>query len=307
MSIDLAELQNQIKRHKAIARVTVLKSSGSTPRDAGASMNIWANGQSGTIGGGALEYKATEIARKRLAERITTPHLETVPLGPNLGQCCGGSVTLLTRIFDEDTYLPLNEDQEYLTTPLSEKYESPCDIRDKIKQTRSEILISEDWVAEKISTPLRKVWIYGAGHVGRSIVICLAPLPEFTIIWLDTNRERFPDTYPDNVDILVANDLSQAVTHAPDDAEHFVLTYSHAIDLQICSNILSKSFRSVGLIGSSTKWARFRKRLIELGHEPHIVDRISCPIGNTELGKHPQSIAIGVVAELILSSNSSVK
>ncbi|MEO1175493.1 MAG: xanthine dehydrogenase accessory protein XdhC, partial [Myxococcota bacterium] len=105
-------------------------------------------------------------------------------------------------------------------------------------------------------TPL---WIYGAGHVGRALVDVLAPLPDFDITWVDTGQDRFPDRLPDCVTPLVAADPAPVVAHAPDDAEHLVLTYSHDFDLAICHAILSGPFRSAGLIGSATKWARFRR------------------------------------------------
>lgn len=73
--------------------VQVVKTAGSAPRDAQTVMQVFAAGQNGTIGGGALEYEATRIARTMLTGPKT--HLERVfPLGPDLGQCCGGAVTL---------------------------------------------------------------------------------------------------------------------------------------------------------------------------------------------------------------------
>jgi xanthine dehydrogenase accessory factor len=87
--------------------------------------------------------------------------------------------------------------------------------------------------------------------------------------------------------------------HAPTDAEHLILTYSHALDLDLCHRLLRRGFLSCGLIGSATKWARFRSRLTALGHDAAAVGRIRCPIGDPALGKHPQAIAVGVAAELL--------
>ena len=82
-------------------------------------------------------------------------------------------------------------------------------------------------------------------------------------------------------------------------AEHLVLTYSHALDLELCHRILGHGFARLGLIGSATKAARFRARLHDLGHLPVEIQRIACPIGDTSLGKHPQAIALGVATELL--------
>jgi xanthine dehydrogenase accessory factor len=90
------------------------------------------------------------------------------------------------------------------------------------------------------------------------------------------------------------------VKFAPDSARHLILTYSHALDLELCHQLLSHRFAFTGLIGSKTKWARFRKRLAELGHTAAQITRITSPIGEPILGKQPQAIAIGVAASLLL-------
>jgi xanthine dehydrogenase accessory factor len=99
MSVDLATLRAAIAAHGPVARVVVAAVDGSTPREAGAAMLVWADGQSGTIGGGALEFAAADRARKALAEG--RDRLDREPLGPALGQCCGGAVTLLTEVWTE--------------------------------------------------------------------------------------------------------------------------------------------------------------------------------------------------------------
>lgn len=229
-------------------RITVAGTAGSAPREAGAQMMVWLDRSEGTIGGGALEWEAMAEARRMLADG-RAQHRATIPLGPALGQCCGGSVTLLWE----------------LAQALDE-------------QTR------------------RPLWIYGAGHVGRAIVHVMQPLPDFAITWVDVAADRFPQT---DVTTLVAVDPAQVVRHAPDDAAHLILTYSHALDLALCHAILSRPFASAGLIGSATKWARFRRRLADLGHTAAQIDRIACPIGDPALGKHPAALALGVATAMI--------
>lgn len=80
---------------EACIMVTVAAVEGSTPREAGAKMIVFADRIVGTIGGGALEQTAIDLARRDLQAALTAPRLETLPLGPALGQCCGGRVTLL--------------------------------------------------------------------------------------------------------------------------------------------------------------------------------------------------------------------
>ena len=94
------------------------------------------------------------------------------------------------------------------------------------------------------------------------------------------------------------NSKSTSYAYAKD-AEHLILTYSHAIDLALCHALLVRGFARAGLIGSATKRARFRKRLAELGHGAGEIARIDCPIGEPAFGKHPQAIAISVAAAIL--------
>ncbi|MBM2575096.1 xanthine dehydrogenase accessory protein XdhC [Jannaschia sp. Os4] len=229
--------------------VTVASTRGSVPREGGASMTVTEEGQTGTIGGGRLEWEAAAHARAMMA-RGETRDRRTYPLGPALGQCCGGAVTLA---FEAGRPEP----------------------------TRA-------------GPPL---WVWGAGHVGRAVVATMSPLADRPITWIDFDPDRFPDPAPDGVDTLAAAEPARLMPRAPSDADHLILTHSHDLDLALCHAALSHGFRSCGLIGSATKWARFEKRLRALGHAD--LGRIACPIGDPTLGKHPQAIAVGVAAALL--------
>lgn len=81
------------------ALVTVLAVEGSAPRPAGTKMLVDPDGQTGSIGGGHLELDAVEAARAMLAKGEAAPRVERYALGPKLGQCCGGAVTLCFEPF----------------------------------------------------------------------------------------------------------------------------------------------------------------------------------------------------------------
>ncbi|MCY3879942.1 MAG: xanthine dehydrogenase accessory protein XdhC [Rhodobacteraceae bacterium] len=296
MSIDLDALCRQLRRHDRVARIVITATEGSSPREAGASMLVWNGGQEGSIGGGALEYECVAAARERLSG--ASPHADYArrSLGPGLGQCCGGSVTLVTEIFDRNAVARLSETQALFIRPL--QHGAGC-APDGLRETKSEVAIADGWIVEPVARPGRHIWIYGAGHVGRAIVSVLAPLPGFQIVWVDVGLERYPDREWPNVRKLPAVNPADTVGLAEPDSEHLIMTYSHGFDQEICNRILASRFRSAGLIGSATKWKRFRRRLIDAGHKPDAVDRIECPIGDSSLGKHPQAIAVGVVSRLL--------
>ena len=96
---DLGALQAAVAAEGRVARVVIAAHDGSSPREVGAAMLVWRGGQSGTIGGGALEWEAAQRARAALDGQ---DRLDKVPLGPALGQCCGGAVLLLTEVWDSE-------------------------------------------------------------------------------------------------------------------------------------------------------------------------------------------------------------
>jgi xanthine dehydrogenase accessory factor len=295
---DLDALRKAVADHGPVARVVIGAVKGSSPREVGAAMLIWASGQAGTIGGGALEWQAAARARAMLG--AGGARLDHEALGPSLGQCCGGAVTLLTEVYDAQN-LPDGGD---VIARATEGSAMPLAVKRLIDRARGQGVLPapqllQGWMVEPVARPTRQLWVWGAGHVGRALVEVLAPLPGLAITWVDTAPDRFPETLPDTARALPVPDPGLAVAVAPKDAEHLILTYSHALDLDLCHRLLTHGFSACGLIGSATKWARFRSRLAALGHSAPAIDRIDCPIGNPSLGKHPQAIAIGVASAFL--------
>ncbi|MGJ8616781.1 MAG: xanthine dehydrogenase accessory protein XdhC [Sulfitobacter sp.] len=240
--------------------VQIIDTKGSAPRDAGTAMKVTMEATEGTIGGGTLEYRAIAFARDLIANDAADT-IRTYALGPNLGQCCGGSVKL--RFTREICATDATVFDGHLTTD---------------HRVHAEYL-----------------WLWGAGHVGRAVVQA-APPQAFKITWIDTALNRFPDQIPAHVTAIPAVEMTLLAHRAPTDAHHLIFTYSHDIDLALCAALLKRGAASIGLIGSDTKWTRFTKRLREMGCDP---SPITCPIGDKSLGKHPQKIASGAIAELL--------
>ncbi len=300
---DLRALQETVAREGRVARVVIAAHDGSSPRETGAAMLVWASGQDGTIGGGALEWEAVQRARAMLIAGGT--RLDREALGPKLGQCCGGAVTVLSEVYDAASASALTG-LKVIARPVdgSSGGEMPLAVGRLVSLsrragTRPPSGLIQGWMVEPVDEATRDLWIWGAGHVGRAIVSVLAPLPGFALTWVDCAADRFPAQMPAGVTALWAGNPADLVGHVPAGVEHLVLTYSHALDLELCHRLLTRCDSRIGLIGSATKRARFRSRLAALGHAPDAVARIRSPIGDPALGKHPQAIAIGVAAELL--------
>jgi xanthine dehydrogenase accessory factor len=298
---DLAALSGAVAAQGCVARIVVAATEGSAPREVGAAMLVWDGGSAGTIGGGALEWAAMERARARLRSGAV-PALDRLPLGPALGQCCGGAATLLTEVYTAET-LPVPE-AGLIARPVDQGAGMPLAVKRLLARARGEghlpgPALVQGWMVEPVAARKRALWVWGAGHVGRALLGVLAPLPDLAITWVDVAPDRFPATIPAEATCLPAANPALLVPHCPPDADHLVLTFSHALDLDLCHRLLAHGFASLGLIGSQTKWARFRSRLRALGHTEPQIARIRCPIGDPALGKHPQAIAIGVVQEML--------
>ena len=305
MSFDTRHLDELIAQYGPVVRVVIASAEGSTPRETGAAMIVWQGGQAGTIGGGALEFQAAALVR----EVLTGEHhhmLRSFPLGPALGQCCGGHVRLL---FERFTRSNLPKGPLFARPMDGISRAAPLKVRHLQNAARAQGALPvpqvvDGWFVEPVQTTRVPLWVYGAGHVGRALMHVLAPLPDFDITWVDTDHARYPAEVSPGIRVLPAANPADAVRFAPPLAHHLVLTYSHALDLELCHRLLLHGFEGAGLIGSATKWVRFQKRLAGLGHNAEAISRITCPIGRPELGKHPQAIAIGVAETLLLTTRS---
>ena len=152
------------------------------------------------------------------------------------------------------------------------------------------------------------IWVFGAGHVGQAIVQVLATLP-CQVRWIDGRDAVFPENLPSNVLAVEIDDPAGKVSAIPANADVLVLTHSHALDLDICLELIKRDdLAYIGLIGSATKAATFKKRFEQRGYAGAEIARINCPIGQPQLGaalstglsnKHPGVIAVGVAADLI--------
>ena len=96
-------LKKRINENKNSMLITVVAGRGSIPRKAGAYMVVGEDGRvTGTIGGGNLEYQATLMGQKLLAEKKN--YLHEYNLGQEksaeLGMACGGNATVLFYFVD---------------------------------------------------------------------------------------------------------------------------------------------------------------------------------------------------------------
>ncbi len=308
-------IRETIERHGAAGLVSVVGAAGSVPRESGARIVLRPDGGFyGTIGGGRLEYEAIDEARAALAAGRGKARFRDWPLGPNLGQCCGGLVKTLTETFDADDLVTV---RRFEAAEKVGAFETVSRVDDAGRIIR--VLAVPGAAGGQMETavsrfgkmPFRErfgevttpVLLFGAGHVGRAVVLALAPLP-FTVRWIDGRPEQFPQHVPQNVVTVCTAAAAVELTQAPRDALVVVMTHSHALDFDITVAALRRrTFDFVGLIGSETKRARFASFARQMGVGESELDRLICPIGITEIkGKEPAVIAAALAAQLLIVS-----
>lgn len=292
----------------ACALVSVLAARGSVPREPGARMIVRPDGAfHGTIGGGTLEWQALAKAQALLERGDGAALILDQPLGPALGQCCGGHVTLAIERFAADA---LDMVAELAAAERAGPFRTRTQLHDGRLQR---VLIASDAVAmsasgtvfiETFGESLPTVALFGAGHVGKALALALAPLP-FRVVWHDGRPGAFAMAIPANV-TLQSGPFETALDAVPDGAQVLVMTHSHALDLAIVGAALASGrFAHVGLIGSATKRARFLRQLAAVGLGEAASARLRCPIGLAGLpGKEPAVIAASVAAECLILAQS---
>jgi xanthine dehydrogenase accessory factor len=297
-----------IDRHGRLAMVTIAAKRGSSPRDAGARMIVYPDATfSGTIGGGTLEWKAIALAQGALSNpNASKAETRGFALGPELGQCCGGNVELIVELIeaerrDEIAALAEKEQTGALTTRgrlISDRGVIREPIEDELPPGAASY--AGGVLIEGFGDERRPLFLFGAGHVGRALVLALAPLP-FRVTWIDPRSDAFPQLVPANVTTRQDADPAAVLADAPKGTFVIAMTHSHPLDLAVVAAALSDArFPYVGVIGSQTKRARFTRQLIEAGVPRARVADLVCPIGETAIhSKLPAVIAATTVVELL--------
>ncbi|MEA3066039.1 MAG: xanthine dehydrogenase accessory factor [Sphingomonadales bacterium] len=272
------------------ALVTILATEGSAPRGPGARMVVTQTGLAGSIGGGKLEHQAMAQARAILALEPGSWRIQDYPLGPLLGQCCGGRVRLLLEHLES---VPDREGPfEVTLTDRVERRPLDGEAREAIG-ARGPLPTAGARFLEPVESDLLPVYLFGAGHVGRAIAARAAGLP-LHIAWYDSRAEMAA-----TLGVVLADEaemVAQAAA-APDGAAVVIMSHDHGLDYRLTAAALGSRARFIGLIGSQTKRARFLSRLAADNVD---AARLTCPIGLPGIsGREPEVIAIASLAQLL--------
>ena len=261
----LKKFNNAINYKDLIVKAKIFNVKGSSPNTIDDIILISNDTIFGTIGGGNLEYLVVKEAKRLIDKKINKKSLN-IPLGPGIGQCCGG----------------------YVQIKLS------------LHQNSSEALKNEKLYDEKNTN----LYIFGAGHIGQALISKLENI-NFNTFLIDSREDFLKMTNINNINYLLSKKPWEIIYRLKDNSYFVVLTHSHDYDLKILNEVLKKNFTFLGLIGSKTKKNRFFKRLIDNGHNKSLVEKIECPIGiNIGNSKEPDEIAFSIITRLISIKNN---
>ncbi|MEQ8448753.1 MAG: xanthine dehydrogenase accessory protein XdhC [Nitratireductor sp.] len=268
MTKTATSLKAFLDAHPAAAKVEVTAAKGSTPREKGAWMLVAPERIFGTIGGGQLEFMAIDEARSLLRGASTSKAEPAkaldIPLGPEIGQCCGGRVGLSIERVDQ-----------------------------ALRDTLLARVRSED-------DALPRVLVFGGGHVGRALAEALVLLPVLATV-VETRAEAIAG-FPQDVETRLTAVPEELVRSAPPGTAFVVLTHDHALDFLIVSEALKRGDAAyVGMIGSATKKATFRSWFLKTaGGSAAAFSRLVTPIGGDGMrDKRPAVIAALAAAEIM--------
>ncbi|MFT0532131.1 xanthine dehydrogenase accessory protein XdhC [Castellaniella hirudinis] len=311
-----------LDRQQPVVLISVASVRGSAPREAGAKMLVSAGHQWLTIGGGQLEWQAMHLARTHLRDAGHADRwVRDMPLAASLGQCCGGLVTLLFERLRETDRAWLLQAQERLRRQQSFLREvgvggpgvaawvclrdSPAGLPPPDRFQVNRLLDKADArgcpvLTEPLMPDALQVVVFGAGHVGHALVNILGTLP-CRVVWVDARDDLFPNQVAPNVAIEATDTPEAVIDQAPPDSCYLVMTHDHALDQHLCEYLLKRDDTAyIGLIGSVTKWHKFKQRFALRGIAPERYARITCPIGEPGIeGKQPAVIAVSVAAQLM--------
>ena len=256
------KINEVIKFNSTLMKAKLITTEGSVPRDKGTLMLISEKYIFGSIGGGQLEYNIINKSLIFLKNNKFKEEIINIPLGPSIGQCCGG----------------------YVQVKITKH-------KDGKNSIQNENIINKNE---------ESLYIFGAGHVGSELSLRSIDL-DFKVNLIDSREEYLKVQENKKITNIYAKLPWLLVKNLKKNSFIIVLTHSHDFDFKIVNEVLKfNNFNFLGLIGSNTKKKKFENRLLKLGHKKSLIDKIECPIGLKSItSKKPAEIAISIIARLL--------
>ena len=315
----IGKVISALKQGEKVVLCTILASSGSSPRGAGARMAVFADGSTyGTVGGGEVEFLAAKDALEVLNNGNT--RVRAFCLAPNqvasIGMNCGGNVTIYYQLLTSSELAKMEQicaalDQD-ANSWLYMKIEGGKVIAFEILgeteakrepdlfQSKAVLLSGEPLVYSEPLVRAGRVYVFGGGHVGQALVPVLSNIG-FRVTLYDNRRELADREHFPAADSVIYGEYENIAPHVKLTENDYVIimTPAHQADFALLEQVLRHKTRYVGCIGSRHKIARTRQLLTEAGIPQEAILSVHSPIGLQIGAETPAEIAISIAAELI--------
>ena len=318
-----------LQRGENVVLCSLIASTGSTPRNAGAKMAVLCSGEAvNTIGGGLVEYQCLELAKEihRTGMSQVKSYQLTQKESAELGMVCGGRMEvffqflqgtnaqhckvisdictllasgepawLVLEIFDDGTW-----NMQLCQTESGLQHWMLCDEKMLQSCTKATLLKGEPRIYIE---PLKyggTLYIFGGGHVSQALVPLAHHVAFPTVVFEDRLDFAQPELFP-GADKVICGDFMDIGAQVSITNHDYVvvMTRGHGADFEVLRQIIPMKPYYLGCIGSRKKHAVVRERLWSAGITQEQTACIESPIGLEIGAQTPEEIAVSIVAQLI--------
>ncbi|MBN2616150.1 MAG: XdhC family protein [Bacteroidales bacterium] len=312
-------IRDRLNEDQPVMLMTVMEWHGSSPGKTGFKLAVSADGQlTGSIGGGAMEHRLVERAKKELKQKQSLkPYLLFQDHEPDAeenksGLICSGNQTILFYPLNMD-HMPVVEQISKTTeqqtkgvlnlTPGKIFFEEGKQLKQKVC---SQIVSEKEWKYQEQTGMPDTIYIFGGGHVGLAVSKLFRML-DFRVIVLD-NRNNL-NTFEEN---HFAHE--KHIIHYPEAGQYVpegfnvyvvIVSFAHKSDEQVLKQMLGKNIRYLGMMGSNKKVSTIYENLTKEGVNPQLFEQVHSPIGVPINSETPEEIAVSIAAQIIQVKNNS--
>ncbi len=304
--------------------VTIVAGSGSTPRGAGAAMVVKKEGRvTGTIGGGAVEYKSQQLAIELLLQKShgQKEFLLTPNQVEDLGMVCGGDVRVYFRFFskdniseklfietvlqrfhkDEDSWFLMDLPHNLLGLySVSEGFQGFTIPEEQLKDLLRFKAVEKSGIYAHPLKSSGKVVVFGGGHVAQELIPILTQV-HFTCYVYDDRPDFVTESLFPQAAARILGSFEQIDQYVDlQECDYaVVMTRGHSYDYIVQKQLHRRPLAYLGIIGSRKKMATVFERLREDGISQDQLATVYTPIGLPIKAETPAEIAVSIAAEMI--------
>lgn len=310
-------IEKKLDQGNILYLMVVTESKGSSPGKQGFNMAVSSdNSLFGSIGGGTMEFNLVEECKENLRRKEFRVYSKVQKhdgdKADSTGMICSGKQIV--------AFIPLTKEDKQDISDILSCLNSNCtgllEITEEnfcFHKTKESIDLKYqfavddkgNWKYQEVIGYKNTLYIIGAGHVGYAVSRLFSQLG-FNVIVYD-NRSDLDmldnNQYANEKKVIDYKIVDQFVSEG-NNKFVVIMTNNHQHDIDVLSKLIPKNLAYLGLMGSKSKVAKFKKSLIEMGFGDRDLTRIHAPIGLQINSITPDEIAISIAAEIIKVKNN---